>query len=214
MPETVPALDARLSRLGLCVIGGFHPEKDELEKTRTVLLIGNAGSAMWQHLPQTPDDPAAHPIDTWSRETLSPLAASFDADILFPFDGPPFAPFVSWTFRTGECHPSRLGMAIHQRYGLWFALRAAFLFRRKLILPGVESASPCDACKDKPCVAACPVGAFNGDAYDHHSCRKHVSARPNACAEHGCAARHACPVGTEFRYQPDHAAYHMKSFAP
>ena len=30
----------------------------------------------------------------------------------------------------------------------------------------------------------------------------------------GCLARRACPVGRDFPYEPAHAAYHMKSFAP
>jgi hypothetical protein len=29
----------------------------------------------------------------------------------------------------------------------------------------------------------------------------------------GCLARQACPVGVEYRYEPEHAAFHMQAFA-
>lgn len=197
----------------MSVIGAFEPETGEIGVARAVVLVGNAGSAMWRRLSPRPENPSGHAIDNWTREVLEPIAADVGADIAFPFHGPPYHPFVSWAFRTGRCHKSPLGMAIHDQFGLWFALRAAFLFPEDFDLPAVLAPSPCDSCAEKPCLSACPVSAFEGGSYDHEACRAHVRQRPNDCAAEGCRARRACPIGREFIYEPDHAAYHMLSFA-
>ncbi|WP_416896777.1 MAG: ferredoxin [Minwuia sp.] len=206
-------LHRELGKAGMTVIGAFEPDEGEIGDARAVVLIGNAGSAMWRRFDPRPHDPRDHTIDCWTRDVLTPLASKAGADIAFPFDGPPYHPFVSWAFRTGRCHRSPLGMAIHDRFGLWFALRAAFLFDEELELPAGPDASPCETCADKPCLTACPVSAFDGGNYDHEACRKHVRTPPNDCASAGCRARHACPTGREFVYEAAHAAYHMRSFA-
>ena len=206
-------LHRQLGKSGMTVIGAFEPDKGEIGDARAVVLIGNAGSAMWRRFDPKPSNPEDHAIDRWTREVLEPLAAGAGAEAVFPFDGPPYHPFVSWAFRTGRCHQSPLGMAIHDRFGLWFALRAAFLFDEELELPAGPGISPCVACRDQPCLSACPVGAFDGGSYDHETCRTHVRTTPNDCASEGCRARRACPVGNEFVYEPGHAAYHMRSFA-
>lgn len=198
----------------MSVIGAFEPDIGEIGDARAVVLIGNAGSAMWRRLSPRPDDPESHAIDNWTRDVLEPLAEEAGADIAFPFHGPPYHPFVSWAFRTGRCHKSPLGMAIHDQFGLWFALRAAFLFPEQLSLPPTAGVSPCNVCTDRPCLTACPVDAFDDEKYDYEACRAHVRQRPNDCAAEGCRARRACPVAREFIYEPAHAAYHMRSFAP
>lgn len=207
-------LRRRLAKHGLSVIGTFEPDIGEIEDARTVMLIGNAGSAMWRRLDPKPANPTTHAIDQWTREVMEPLAADCGATVVFPFEGPPYHPFVSWAFQTGRCFKSPLGMAIHDTYGLWFALRAALLFTEELGVETVQATSPCESCADKPCLTACPVDAFGGDGYDHQTCRSHVASRPNECAGAGCLARRACPVGQDMIYEPAHAAYHMSSFAP
>lgn len=206
-------LRRRLGKHGMSIIGAFEPDMGEIGDTRAVVLVGNAGSAMWRRFDPAPADPSSHTIDTWTRAVLEPLAEECGAAVLFPFDGPPYAPFVSWALRTGRCFKSPLGMAIHDTYGLWFALRAAFMFVEEFKLPGGAADSPCDTCQTKPCLAACPVGAFDDTAYDYQTCRTHVGTRPNDCSDAGCLARRACPVGRNFIYEPAHAAYHMRSFA-
>jgi len=212
--STFSQLRRRLGKHGLSVIGAFEPDIGEIGDARAVILIGNAGSAIWRRLDPRPADPKDHTIDRWTREVLEPLADECGATAVFPFEGPPYHPFVSWAFQTGRCFKSPLGMAIHDTYGLWFALRAAFLFDAELGLEAHHATSPCDACADKPCLSACPVEAFSGGVYDHAACRSHVAARPNDCADVGCLARRACLVGREMIYEPAHAAYHMRSFAP
>jgi hypothetical protein len=49
--------------------------------------------------------------------------------------------------------------------------------------------------------------------YDHERCREHVrSGDEPVCATKGCAARLACPIGTDARYGPDQMAFHMGAF--
>ena len=68
-------------------------------------------------------------------------------------------------------------------------------------------------CAEQPCLAACPVGAFTVDGYDADSCRSYVRSRSEpVCAEVGCAARLACPVGTRARYGEDQMQFHMRAF--
>ena len=65
---------------------------------------------------------------------------------------------LEW-FRHGHPH--------HPELGLWHAYRGALAFAERLALAPVEPvASPCDDCAGKPCLAACPVGAFAASRYD------------------------------------------------
>jgi len=73
--------------------------------------------------------------------------------------------------------------------------------------------SPCDSCASRPCLSACPVGAFGADGYDVGACAAHLR-RPAglACMDGGCLARRACPVGGEHAHGPAQAAFHMRAF--
>jgi len=110
--------------------------------------------------------------------------------------------------------PSPLGMLIHPELGLWHAYRGALAFAERLALAPVEPvASPCDSCPERPCLTACPVGAFTASGYDVAACVAHLdSGRGGACLTGGCQARLACPVGVEHRYAPAAAAFHMAAF--
>jgi hypothetical protein len=66
---------------------------------------------------------------------------------------------------------------------------------------------------DKPCLSACPVGAFSGRSYDVPACVNHTRSTAGVdCREAGCRARRACPVGREYPYEPDQARFHMDAF--
>jgi epoxyqueuosine reductase QueG len=105
-------------------------------------------------------------------------------------------------------------MLIHPRIGLWHAWRGVLAFAERLALAPVEPvASPCDGCAAKPCLTACPVGAFTASGYDVAACVAHLdSGSGGACLAGGCLARLACPVGSEHRYAPPAAAFHMAAF--
>jgi epoxyqueuosine reductase len=72
---------------------------------------------------------------------------------------------------------------------------------------------PCTSCI-QPCMQACPVSAFSADGYDVVACRTYVQQNPQtSCAQHGCAARLACPVSPQGGYVPEQHQYHMAIFA-
>jgi len=55
-------------------------------------------------------------------------------------------------------HRSPLGLLIHPEWGLWHSYRGALGLRERLDLPPHESvASPCESCRERPCLSACPV---------------------------------------------------------
>jgi epoxyqueuosine reductase QueG len=158
-------------------------------------------------------EPARDRLDDWCREILGRLAASLGAGVHFPFDAPPL-PFSAWARRAGAGHASPLGLNIHPRYGLWHAYRALLTFAVPLELPPSEPGPhPCEACRDRPCLSACPVGAFQPSGYDVGTCAAHLGSTDGGqCMTGGCLARRACPVGTDYAYDPRQAAFHMTAF--
>jgi ferredoxin len=199
---------AALAGTGMVARGGFVTEP-----TRTIVVIGNVGGAMWP-LFRAAEQQVDDPLDTWTRAVLAPIAASLGADFVHPSDEP-FQPFQQWAQRAEGIAQSPIGILIHHQYGLWHAYRGAFLFPFALddLPEPISDASPCLSCPDQPCLTACPVDAFTIGNYDADACRAHVRSRAApVCIEAGCAARLACPVGTEHRYGPDQMNFHMKAF--
>ncbi len=57
------------------------------------------------------------------------------------------------------------------------------------------------------------MDAYTASGFALQSCADHLHSLPGqSCMSLGCQARLACPVGTAFRYEPDHAAFHMQAF--
>jgi hypothetical protein len=213
------ALAAALEPHGLILRGGFHPAGDDpgLAEFATVLLVGNAGGAMWRSFAADADG-SPHALDRWTQATVDPIASRFGAVALYPFETP-HRPFQRWAQRAEAVFVSPLGVLIHPVYGLWHAYRAALGFAKRLPLPPRQAAvNPCTACRDKPCLTACPVGAFAA-SYDLAACAAHLAATdaggaPTAsCHDVGCHARSACPVGEKWRYPPPQIRFHMAAFA-
>lgn len=206
----------RLAPLGLIPRGGFRAvPQDGLGPVEVVVMVGNAGPGLWPAFSAGRwDEP--DPLDAWVLRSLRPVARDLGARVVMPNDGPPYRPFQRWAMRAEPVHPSPLGLLIHPEYGLWHAYRAALLFAEEIDLPDRgDTASPCEACADRPCLSACPVGAFDGTRYDAAACRSHAGGPDGAaCREGGCLARHACPVGRDFAYGPEQQEFHMAAFLP
>ena len=142
------------------------------------------------------------------------LARQLGGTALYPFGGPPFRPFVAWAKRAEDLRESPLGILIHPEHGLWHAYRGALALAEVLPLPAWRNRpSPCESCRDKPCLQACPVGAFGPAGYDVAACVGFLGGPAGAsCLDGGCQARRACPVGRDLCYDPAQARFHMAAF--
>ncbi len=210
-----------LSRFGLIARGGFQVEPGDgvpalagNRPARTVVIAGNAGPAMWRAFAGSDANSGPDPLDRWSGSVLAAIAGEFGAEWVAPSDGPPYAPFQRWAMRADTVFASPLGLLIHPEWGLWHGYRGAVLFAERIAVPERRSlASPCASCVDRPCLSACPVGAFTGTEYQAGDCAAYLKTPAGtACMAGGCLARHACPVGRGFRPHPDQARFHMRAF--
>jgi hypothetical protein len=207
-------LAAALAPHGLMLRGGFHPiETDGAPADGgTLLMVDNAGAAMWRAF-AAERGAVENPLDRWTRRVVDPIAKRFSARALYPF-GKPHWPFQRWAQRVEAVHPSPLGILIHPKYGLWHAWRAALLFADHLDLPERrDDPGPCESCSEKPCLSACPVGAFTSAGYNVETCAAHIATDEADCLDAGCHTRDACPIGSDFRYPPEQIRFHMAAFA-
>ena len=215
------SLTARIGVAGLAFRGAFHPtatddppQLSNRSPAGTIALVGFAGPGDWPAFAGSREaaDEMPNALDRWSRRVVTALAEEAGAVALFPFGGPPWLPFLRWARKAEPVHPSPLGLLIHPDWGLWHAYRGALAFAEKLDLPPPDTRpSSCDTCADRPCLTACPVGAFSLGAYDVPVCKMHIASPTGAdCMELGCRARRACPVGRP--YSPEEASFHMRAF--
>jgi hypothetical protein len=209
-----------MEQSGLAAHGAIALDDDErqgaLADVAMIMLLGLAGRRGWAAFSASPEalHGGADPLDRWSRRVVGALATELGARALYPFGGPPHWPFQRWARRAEPMHVSPLGLLIHPRDGLWRGYRGALAFAERLaVAPFRAAASPCETCVARPCLSACPVGAFTGAGYDAAACAAHLS-RPagRACMVGGCLARRACPVGAEHAHEPAQAAFHMRAF--
>jgi hypothetical protein len=222
-------LTKALARHGLIPRGGFAfgpdddvPDGPSGAPAAGVVLIGHAGSSIWPHFTRWREAQApglANPLDAWSRSVIDGVAGEFGARAVYPF-ARPYLPFQQWAMRAEGLKPSPLGILMHPEYGLWHAWRGALLFDEAGMAGALtaerreQSYHPCDACAEKPCQKACPVGAHAADPFDHAACLAHVRAPiGRGCLEGGCLDRDACPVGRDHRYGRAHRAFHMRAYA-
>jgi hypothetical protein len=216
--DALSEIDRLLAGTGLLVRGAFHPAPADGVRAladgrtaETVVLVGNAGKAMWRAFRRdTPEIAGKNPLDSWVDAHLERTASAVGAEIVFA-TRKPWPPIQRWAMKAGDVHQSPIGILIHPEFGLWHVYRGALLFARKLALPSASaSASPCDSCAKKPCLTACPADAFQPGRFDMHACVGHVeSSKGKACATGGCLARRACPVGRAHAYVPEEGAFHM-----
>ena len=192
-------------------------------------LIGHGGGEFWPVFEtwwhQNPAE--EEPLDSWARTVIDPVALAAGGEAVYPSDRP-WHPFQQWAMAAEDLKPSPLGLLMHPVYGLWHGYRGAILFRDAGAYvsdpsrPGTVGRSPepsgrhaCDGCLSKPCLSACPVGAFSATGFAVNDCRSHLSGTigQEGCMQTGCMARDACPFGREFRYSPSQIRFHMRAFA-
>jgi epoxyqueuosine reductase len=211
--DTIAAA-ARPHRLG--VFGALHlTAEDGLRPDlRTLVLLGPEEPGFWPHLTQQPEwqDSGPDPVDRWSRRVIGGLACDLGGKACFPFGGPPYHPFYRWALRSGRAWASPVTLLVHDRAGLMVSYRGAIALRDRLGLPP-PARSPCESCRDRPCLTACPVGALTGAGYDLAACH-HFLDLPEGqeCLSGGCAVRRACPLSRAYGRVGEQSAYHMRLF--
>ena len=206
---TYSQIEAAAGAEGLIVMGALR------EDGTTLILLG-AGAAFWDVFQASPEatDGQKDPVDRWSARVLGAMARRFRAEALFPFGGPPYAPFIAWAKATGRAFSSPTGMLVHDEVGLMISYRGALRLPQHIDFPEPSGVSPCDSCTSQPCLTACPVGALAATrSYDLDACHRYLdTVAGQDCMISGCAARRACPISAGARRQPEQSALHMRSF--
>jgi hypothetical protein len=222
--EALRRLTGAAASAGLVLRGAFAPVVDDgVPEVRagmpagTLALLGFTGREGFPAFAASPEahDGVAHPLDRWSRRIVEALAAESGGLALFPFAGPPWLPFQRWAMRAEDVRPSPLGLLIHPRWGLWHSYRGSIALAEPYTGPEPARAAlgPCDTCARRPCLSACPVGAFTGEGYAVDTCATYLRSPEGAdCMERGCLARRACPVSAEHAHGPGQAAFGMRAF--
>ena len=216
---------------GLILRGGLNfterdaaPPLADGRPSRSLAMIGHAGSQMWPHVLASLEaqDGAPDPLDRWSRRLLNDIARTLSGRLIMPSDGPPYWPFQAWAQRCETVWPSPIGMLIHPDYGLWHGYRGAIAlpdacpdWDHLICASAPPPDAPCQTCPDRPCLTACPVDALEPGSYRVARCRTHLADAGSTapCFEAACLARAACPIGTAYRYIPAHARFHTEAFA-
>lgn len=210
----IAAINSRAAAFGLTILSAFD-DSTAVPGAQAIALLGFTGPQGWSAFATAPEatDGAPDPLDRWSMRVISHLATAFDAQALFPFGGPPYHPFQRWAARGADLHPSPLGLWVDPQRGLWTSFRGALALPQPLLVPAPSrTASPCPPCP-KPCLHACPVGAFTAQGYDVARCSRHLHSAAGAeCRQRGCLARLACPLGRDFQPSPAQMQFHMWAF--
>src|SRR5262245_18235026 len=212
MEPLLERLRARLAQHGLNLVGTteiatydavvppawlLSPRADD---ARTAVVIDNGGGAFWvafhRHVAA---DPAAgrvaDPLDAFTRHVVGDAIAPLRDDLgaarlVFPFELHPLPmSFVHLAECAGLGRRSLLGLLVHPEYGPWMALRAAILIPFALSAPRpADGFDPCPTSVERPCIAACPVGAVGPGGRDVPRCAAHRIAVHGLCCA-GCPPR-------------------------
>ena len=211
---TLARIKAMAAAHQLAVLGGFAAGPDDglPRDTKTLLLLGPREPGFWPHLQAQPEWGNPDPVDRWSRRVIGTMACDLEAKALFPFGGPPYHPFYKWALKSGRCWDSPVRLLVHDTAGLFVSFRGALALKEAVELLPV-STKPCDTCTNKPCLAACPVGALTPAGYDLPKCHAYLDTQEGKdCMTNGCAVRRTCPLSLAYARMPEQSAYHMGQF--
>lgn len=175
---------------------------------RQLILIGNAGPRLWSAL-KAAGMGGSDPIDEFSVRSVSGwFRAHFgDAAHLFIYPGSSAIGLQTLGTLAGWHHASPFKVGIHQDWGTWFAYRVALL--ADTALPETLSnptTSPCESCRNEPCIPACPAQAMTGGEFALDQCIDYRRQPGSRCAT-SCIARLSCPVASDRRYPPEQVTH-------
>lgn len=179
---------------------------------RGIVVVANGGGALWRAFRAAVPVPAGDdPLDRFTRTAVEDAARDVPgARCHFPFDPTPGAlDFQALGALAGLGRPSLVGVLVHPEFGPWIALRAAVVVPGDVAAPRpADGFDPCPTCVERPCIAACPVGAVGPRGWDVVGCVAHRLAADGHCAD-ACAARIACVYGRAHRPPPEALAFHQ-----
>lgn len=179
------------------------PESQSDRPYRQLILIGHAGTKLWERVKQSGID-SENPIDDFTIQTVerwfSSILPGNEYRIIYPGNQ------AIGLQRLGELagwhNPSPFMVGIDREWGTWFAYRAVVLADTRFApTRRIESQSPCTACKDRVCVSSCPGGALSG-GFNPGKCVAYRKEAGSGCRE-TCLARLSCPVGSAHRYSDE-----------
>lgn len=204
----------RAARDRLAVMGAFHAgPQDGVDDDGTLVLLGPCEPGFWAHVRSAPEfsDDRPDPLDRWSVRVTDRIARDLGGTPLYPF-GQPVRPFISWALASGRAWSSPVGLLVHETAGLLVSYRSAVLLPVRLALPET-GLSPCESCREKPCLNACPPRALTADGYGLSECHAYLDTEAGrVCVGSGCQVRLACPISQSYHRDPAQSAYHMRQF--
>ncbi len=181
-----------------------------------LVLLANAGPVFWRVMKAAGSDSEDQPVDDFSRELATHFAAKFlnETTPVLLYPSTHAVPLIKLGELAGWSTPSPLGLGMHSVYGPWFAYRALIKTAKSVgHLPQPATSiveSPCITCLDTPCVKTCPAKAVRLDSeFNLSACHAFRKQNASPCIEN-CLSRQSCPVGTEYRYDADQLAHHMR----
>ncbi|MBQ76561.1 MAG: hypothetical protein CMQ20_16270 [Gammaproteobacteria bacterium] len=172
----------------------------------SLVLLGGYGSRYWRCLDQN-NERDIHPVDNYVVSQVQNIFSRFQFQIIYP--GDQLLPLVGLGRLAGWHHTSPLGIGIHPDYGPWYAYRAVFLANGIGLLAKQVGSHSCSACASQSCLSVCPAGAVRLQGFDVNACSESRLEVDSPCTE-TCAARLACPVGTDYQYTPEQIKYHYR----
>lgn len=251
MAEVTPldALERLAGRVHCRIAGGLHLEAPSscgatasergLPEEQTLYILSPQEPQFWEAFCAASESmgPEADPYDAFTRRLGAQMQAMLpEAEVIYPFGGPPYAPIYDWACQSGRIFPSPLRLLVDHEAGLMVSIRMVLRLNGRLPLPP-RQASPCARCISKPCLSQCPVGAFlqgeveegysqgdngqdealNGDFvayYDVPRCKDFLSTPEgqSTCLSAGCLARRACPFSQGSGRDPAQSGFHMRAF--
>ncbi len=200
---------------GLAIVAAFHPGSGDSAPPgcQTLILLGPDEPGFWQRLKNSAEYRAANPVDRWSERVIGALAARIGAEVLFPFGGPPYQPFIKWALASGQVWQSPVTLLVHSEMGLMVSFRGALALKTRIDLPAPANGAPCATCTAKPCLNACPAAALSDTGYDVAACHSYLDgAGRETCLSGGCLARRSCPVSQTYGRLREQSAHHMRAF--
>ncbi len=192
-------------------------------RTTSAIVLGHGGGGFWtayqRHVAAHPEDAGGpDPLDDFTerlmRTEIVPRlrAIGIEGHVRFPFGADePRVSFVHLAEAAELGRRSILGVLIHPEFGPWIALRGAILIEDALTAPRPAAGfDPCGSCTDRPCIAACPAAAVDGDGWNARRCIDHRVQHPSHCPSQ-CDARVACVYGRAHVYPPAALRHHHHS---